>query len=162
MASVIPIQFAEPAARQVFSIRNSRNKLIFDFFNQRKKILNMEIELKQRELQMEEKKIGMSREILVLEDQYAIGYNLAIESKVTCLIKALATHINDKDSPDKKEISDATHKIDIERSIANDMAQEIDRLDGLLPKTDQEYNALRIKLQSRATVEEIDDDNDLV
>ncbi len=162
MAAAIPIQFAEPAARQVFSIRNSRNRLIFDFFNQRKKIINMEATIKQKELQIEERKIAMAREILVLEDQYQVGYNLALETKVTGLIKALAAHTANKELPELKEIEQLNRTLEMEKSIANDMGHEIDRLDGLLPKTDQEYNALRIKLQPRATVQEIDEDGDLV
>lgn len=162
MASTIPIQFAEPAARQVFGIRNTRNKLIFDFFTQRKKIMVMETELKAMEMKVEDIKITMAREILILEEKYQTGYNLAIESKVTQLIRTLSDYIADKHTTDQKNMEQFNTRLNTERSIANDMAQEIDRLDALLPKTDKEYEALRIKLTSRATVQEIDDDNELV
>lgn len=156
--SCIPIQFAEPAARQVFGIRSTRNRLIHDFFTQRQKIMRMELELKNMEMRVEERKIAMAKEIVDLEKRYETGYDLALESKVTYKIRELAEYNTDKNTTDQKDMTGMVHKINLEKGIANDMGQEIDRLDAMLPKSDKEYEALRIKLKPRATIEEIDDE----
>jgi hypothetical protein len=158
MASAIPIQFAEPAAREVFGIRNTRNKLVRDFFTQRLKIMDMENKIKAIEICVEEIKMKMAKEICDLEEQYAYGYSLPLENKVATLIRNLDAFNQDKHTTDQHEIQKLIHATNIEKSIANDMALEIDRLDGMLPKTDKEFEAIRIKYKPRATVEEIDED----
>jgi hypothetical protein len=158
MASAIPIQLAEPAAREVFGIRSTRNKLILDFFTQRRKIMDMENEIKAIEIKVEEIKMGMAKEIVDIESKYTMGYNYGIEAKVTQLIQELDKFNQNRNTPEQKNIQSLIQKINMERSIAHDIGLEIDRLDKMLPKTDKEFEALRIKYRPRATIEEIDED----
>jgi hypothetical protein len=87
-----------------------------------------------------------------------VKYSLPLENKVATLIRNLDAFNQDKHTTDQHEIQKLIHATNIEKSIANDMALEIDRLDGMLPKTDKEFEAIRIKYKPRATVEEIDED----